>query len=65
MVDGFIFEEELIVFGNSDEEKNCGDIFEVVNLFFMFRLLVINIKYVVGEVVDNECGFGDISGFDM
>ena len=32
-VDGFIFEEELVVFGDGDEEKDGGDVLEAVDPF--------------------------------
>lgn len=35
-VDGFIFEQKLVVFRYGNQEKNCGDILEAVNPLLSF-----------------------------
>ena len=35
-VDGFVFEEKLVVFGDGDKEENGGDVFEAVDPLLPF-----------------------------
>ena len=63
-VDGLIFEEELIVLGDSDEEEDGGDIFEAVDPLLSLRSLSSYIEHTVCEVANDEGGFGNTSGLD-
>jgi hypothetical protein len=59
-----VFEKQLIVLGNGDQEENGGDILEAVNPLFSFRTLSSDIKHTICEVTNDECGFGNTSGLD-
>ena len=63
-VHGLVFEEKLVVFRNSDQEEYRGHILEAMNPFLPLGPLSTNIKHAVGEIADNECGFGDAGGLD-
>ena len=63
-VDGLIFEEQLIIFGDGDQEENCGDILEAVNPLLAFRSLTTNIKHAVGEIADDKGSLSDTSSLD-
>jgi hypothetical protein len=63
-VDSLIFEEELVVLGDGDKEENGGDILEAVNPLLTFGTLSTNVKHAVGEVTNDEGGFGDTRGLD-
>lgn len=63
-VDGLVFEEELIVLGNSNQEEDGGDIFKAVDPLLSLRTLSSDIKHSIGKISDNEGGLGDSSGLD-
>lgn len=63
-VDSLVFEEELVVLGDGDKEENGGDILEAMNPLFTFGTLTTNIEHAVGEVANDESGFGDTGGLD-
>ncbi|KAI6757209.1 hypothetical protein HG531_003034 [Fusarium graminearum] len=44
-VDGLIFEKELIVFGDGDQEKNGGDVLEAVNPLLSLGSLATNVEH--------------------
>lgn len=61
-VDGLVFEEQLVVLGDGDEEENRGDILEAVNPLLTLGTLATDIEHAVGEVADDEGGLGDTGG---
>lgn len=63
-VDSLIFEKELVVFGDGDEEQNRGDVLEAVDPLLTFRSLTTNVEHAVGQVANDECGLGDTGGLD-
>ena len=63
-VDGLILEEELVVFGNSDEEQDCSDVLEAVNPLLTFGTLSTDIEHTVGKIANDEGGLGDTGGLD-
>jgi hypothetical protein len=63
-VDGFVLEQKLVIFGNGDQEEDCGNILKAVYPFLSFRTLTTDIEHPVCEVSDNESCLGDTSGFD-
>jgi hypothetical protein len=63
-VDGLVLEEKLVVFGNSDKEKNGGHVLEAVNPLLTFRPLSTNIEHTVGKIANDKRSLGDTSGLD-
>lgn len=63
-VDGLVFEEQLVILGDGDEEQNGGDVLEAVNPLLALGSLTTNVEHAVCEVTNNECGFGDTGGLD-
>ena len=63
-VDRLIFEQKLIIFRDCDQEEDGCDIFEAMDPLLSFRSLPTNIKHSVGQVLDDEGGFGDASSLD-
>lgn len=63
-VDGLVFEEQLIVLGDGNEEQNGGDVLEAVNPLLALGSLTTNVEHAVCEVTNNECGLGDTGGLD-
>ena len=63
-VDRLVLKQELVVLGNGDEEKDGGDVFKAVYPLLPLGTLATNVKHAVGEVADDEGGFGDARGFD-
>lgn len=63
-VDRLIFEKQLIVFGDGNQEENRSHVFEAVNPFLPFGSLTTNIKHPVSQIADDERGFRDTGGLD-
>lgn len=63
-VDGFIFDEDLIVFADCGHEDDARDVFETMDPLFSFGTLAADIVEVVVEVSNVEGVFGDTGGFD-
>ena len=63
-VDRLVFEEQLIVLGDGDQEQDGGDVLEAVYPLLSFRSLTTHIEHAVCEVADNEGGFGDTGSLD-
>lgn len=63
-VDSLIFEQQLVVFGDGNQEKNGGDIFEAVNPFLPLRTLTTNVEHPVGQVANDEGSFRDTGSLD-
>lgn len=63
-VDRLVFEEELVIFGDSHQEEDSGDVLEAVNPLLTLRSLSTNVKHSVGEVANNESSLGDTSRLD-
>lgn len=63
-VDSFIFEKQLIVLGDSDQEEDCRDILKAMDPLLSLGTLSSNIEHAVGKVSNDEGGFGDTRGLD-
>lgn len=63
-VHSFIFEQELVIFGDGDQEKDSGDILEAVDPLLSLGTLSTNVEHAVGELFDDEGGLGDTGGLD-
>jgi hypothetical protein len=63
-VDSLVFEEQLIVFGDGDQEENGCDIFEAMNPLLSLGSLATNIKHTIRKVLNNESRFGDTGSLD-
>ena len=61
-VDGLVFEEELVVFGNGDEEEDGGDILKAVYPLLPLRSLTSDIEHAVCKLADDESSLSDASG---
>lgn len=63
-VHGLVFEEQLVVLGDGDQEENGGNILEAVNPLLTLGTLTTNVEHAVCQVSDDECGLGDTGGLD-
>jgi len=63
-VDGLIFEEKLVVLGDSDKEENGGNVLEAVDPLLSLRSLSSDVEHAVCKVTNDESGFGNTSGLD-
>lgn len=63
-VDRLIFEEQLVVFRNGDQEKNRCHVLEAVDPLLTLRTLTTNVEHSVGQVANNEGSFGDTGSLD-
>ena len=59
-----ILEEQLVVFGDGDEEEDGGDVFEAVYPLLSLRSLATDIEHAVGKVADDEGSLGDTGCLD-
>jgi hypothetical protein len=60
----FIFEEELVVLGDGDEEEDGRDVLEAVYPLLAFGALAADVEHAVGEVADDERRLGYTCGLD-
>lgn len=63
-VDSLVFEEELIVFGDGNEEEDGGNVLEAMDPLLSLRALSSYIKHAVCKVTNDEGSFGDTSSLD-
>lgn len=63
-VDSLIFEQQLVVFGDGDQEQNRCHVLEAVDPLLPFRTLTTDVEHPVGQVANNEGSFGDTGGLD-
>lgn len=63
-VDGFIFEEQLVVLGDGDQKQNGGHILETMNPLLSLRALTTHIKHPICEVLNDEGRLCDTGGLD-
>lgn len=61
-VDGFVFEEQLIVLGDGNEEKDGGDVLKAVDPFLPLGSLTSDIEHAVGKLADDESSLSNTSG---
>lgn len=61
-VDRLVFEEQLIVLGDGNEEKDGRDVLEAVDPFLSLGSLTSDVEHAVGKLADDESGLGDTSG---
>lgn len=59
-----VLEKELVVFGDSHQEQDCGDILKTMYPFLALRSLSSYVEHAVGEVLDDEGGFRNACGLD-
>jgi hypothetical protein len=59
-----IFNQYLIIFRNSNQENNRGDVFKAVNPLLSFGTLTTYIEHTIGQVTNNKRGFSDTSSLD-
>lgn len=59
-----IFEEQLVVLRNGDQEKNRCHVLEAVDPLLTLRTLATNIEHPVGQVANDEGSFCDTGGLD-
>ena len=60
-VDGLIFKEQLIVFRNSDQEEDSGDVLEAMDPLLPLRTLATDVEHAIREVSDDKSGLRDTS----
>ena len=58
-VNGLIFEQQLVVLGDGNQEKDRGDIFETVDPLLPFGTLTTDVEHPVCQIANDECGFSD------
>jgi hypothetical protein len=63
-VDSLIFEQKLVVLGNSNEEEDGGNVFEAVDPLLSLRTLSSDIEHAISKVTNNESSLGDTGGLD-
>ena len=56
-----VLEEQLIVLRYSNQEKDGRDVLKAVYPFLSFRPLTSNIEHTIGELANDESGFGNAS----
>ena len=61
-VDGLVFEEQLVVLGDGNEEKDGRDVLEAMDPFLSLGSLTSDIEHAVGKLTDDESSLGDTSG---
>ena len=60
-VDRFVFEQQLVILGDGDEEQDGGDILEAMYPLLSFRSLATDIEHAVCEVANDKGGLCDTS----
>lgn len=63
-VDGLIFEEQLIVLGDRDQEEDGSDILETMDPLLTLRTLSTDVEHPVCELADDECGLCNTGGLN-
>lgn len=63
-VHSLVLEKKLVVFGDGDQEKDCGHILEAMYPFLSLRSLSSDVEHAVGEILNYEGGFGNASSLD-
>ena len=63
-VDGLVLKQQLVVFGNGNQEQNGGDVLEAVNPLLSLGSLTTNVEHTVGEIADDESSLGDTGSLD-
>ena len=58
-VDGLVFEQQLVVLGDGDEEQNSSHILEAMDPLFPLGPLAADVEHAVRQVADDEGGLGD------
>ena len=61
-VDGLVFEEQLIVLGDGNEEKDGRDVLKAMYPFLSLGPLTSNIEHAVCKLADDESSLGNTSG---
>lgn len=63
-VDGLIFEQQLVVLGDGDEEQNSGHVLEAVDPLLAFRSLATHVEHPVSEITNDKGCLSDTGGLD-
>jgi hypothetical protein len=63
-VDGLVLEQQLVVLGDGDQEEDSGDVLEAVNPLLTLGTLTTNVEHAVGQITNDEGGFGNTSGLN-
>lgn len=63
-VDSLVFEQQLVVLGNSDEEQNGRHILEAVNPLLTLRPLATDVEHAVSEVTNDKGRLRDTGSLD-
>lgn len=63
-VDRLIFEQQLVVLGDGDQEEDGSDVLEAVDPLLSLGTLSTDIEHAVRQVADEEGGLGDTGGLD-
>jgi hypothetical protein len=63
-VHSLIFEQQLVVFGDGDEEKDGGNILKAVNPLLSFGPLATDVEHTVSEVSNDEGCLSDAGSLD-
>ena len=63
-VDGFIFEQQLVVLGDGDQEKDRGDILETVDPLLPFGTLTADVEHPVSQIANDEGGLSNTGSLD-
>jgi len=63
-VDRLVFEEQLVVLGNGDQEENGGNILEAMDPLLTLRTLTTDVEHAVGQIADDESRLSNTSGLD-
>lgn len=63
-VDSLIFEQQLIVLGNGDQEQDSSNVLKAVDPLLSLGSLTTDVEHSVGEIADDEGGLGDTGSLD-
>ena len=63
-VDRLVFEQQLVVLGDSDQEQDGGDVLEAVDPLLPLRPLATDVEHAVRELTDDEGRLGDTGRLD-
>jgi hypothetical protein len=61
-VDRLVFEEELVVLRNGNQEEDCRDVLEAMYPLLSFRSLTTDVEHAVGKVANDKGRLSDTGG---
>lgn len=59
-----ILKQDLVVFGDGDQEQNRGDVLEAVDPLLTLGTLTTDVEHAVCQVANDKRGLGDTGGLD-